>query len=116
MKPSYGTAAYFPVAGLTTMGIHPATARDEDRHTPPRPIMVKVKDDLGGRLTSSGGVRKRLSAADTARLRHGVERAELILANAGARRIFKTWLLASHPGGTAKKNDLDYYLTLGWTF
>lgn len=69
-------------------------------------IMIKEKDSLGGSLTDGGGVRKRLTAADSKRLMHGFERAKKILRNAGADNIYKTWHLAAHPGGTVKINHL----------
>ncbi|MFH1092097.1 MAG: GMC family oxidoreductase [Pseudomonadota bacterium] len=69
-------------------------------------VMIKIKDDLGGRLTDGGGVRKRLTKEDQAKLRQGYERARAVLKNAGAGNIFKSWYLASHPGGTAKINDV----------
>jgi choline dehydrogenase-like flavoprotein len=69
-------------------------------------IMVKIRDDLGGELTSRGGVRKRLSQADRRRLRAGAERARRILANAGAERVFTSRVLATHPGGTAKIGEV----------
>jgi choline dehydrogenase-like flavoprotein len=69
-------------------------------------IMVKVKDGLGGHLTDRGGVRKRLAPEDRSKLLHGFERARSILANAGARRIFKSGYMAAHPGGTVKVGDL----------
>jgi choline dehydrogenase-like flavoprotein len=69
-------------------------------------IMVKTKDNLGGRLTDWGGVRKILSKEDKDKLRHGYERAKKILRNAGATGIFKGWVVASHPGGTVKINDV----------
>ena len=69
-------------------------------------IMVKVKDELGGRLTERGGVRKKLSTADRAKLLHGYENAKRILREAGATDIYKTWYLASHPGGTVKIGQL----------
>ena len=80
------------------------------------PIMIKIRDTLGGRLTDSGGVRKRLSEADEKKLDSGYHRAEEILKNAGAKGIFKSHLLATHPGGTVKighivdsdlKTDID---------
>ena len=70
------------------------------------PIMVKVRDRLGGRLSATGGVRKRLSRADRETFRRGTARARGILTNAGAYNIFHTWYLATHPGGTAKIDDL----------
>lgn len=69
-------------------------------------IMVKAKDTLGGKLTNSGGVRKKLIPEDNAKLIKGYERAREILKNAGAKNIYKTWYIAAHPGGTAKINDI----------
>jgi choline dehydrogenase-like flavoprotein len=70
------------------------------------PIMIKVRDGLSGHLTTRGGVRKRLSEKDRRKLLRGYERAREILKNAGARHIFKTWFMATHPGGTAKIGEL----------
>jgi choline dehydrogenase-like flavoprotein len=69
-------------------------------------IMVKAKDPLGGRLTDRGGIRKTLLPEDKRRLMHGYERAKKILRQAGARNIFKTWYMATHPGGTVKIGHL----------
>jgi choline dehydrogenase-like flavoprotein len=65
-------------------------------------IMIKVRDDLSGRLTDSGGVRKVLTDDDRHRLNRGFEMAKQILEKAGAKGIYKTWYLAAHPGGTVK--------------
>ena len=69
-------------------------------------IMVKAKDELGGKLTDSGGVRKLLGKNDKQKLKRGFKRAKKILKNAGATGIFKTLYLAAHPGGTVKIGDL----------
>ncbi|HPJ34298.1 MAG TPA: GMC family oxidoreductase N-terminal domain-containing protein [Spirochaetota bacterium] len=69
-------------------------------------IMIKARDSLGGRLTDSGGVRKKIADADYGKLKHGRERAEKILKNAGAKDIYKGWVFAAHPGGTVKIGDL----------
>ncbi|MBF0102141.1 MAG: GMC family oxidoreductase [Desulfobacterales bacterium] len=69
-------------------------------------IMIKIKDDLGGRLTDSGGVRKQLTQEDLKKLHSGYDRAREILTRAGATNIFKSWYIAAHPGGTAKVNDI----------
>jgi choline dehydrogenase-like flavoprotein len=69
-------------------------------------IMVKAKDELGGRLTDSGGIRKVLDATEKGKLSKGSERARKILKNAGAKGIFKTGYLAAHPGGTVKVGQL----------
>ena len=69
-------------------------------------IMVKAKDELGGHLTDSGGVRKILNQNEKKKLLRGYRRAKEILLKAGARSVFKTWYLAAHPGGTVKVGDL----------
>jgi choline dehydrogenase-like flavoprotein len=69
-------------------------------------IMVKAKDELGGRLTDSGGIRKVLDKNEKKKLSRGYERAKKILKNAGAKGIFKTGYLAAHPGGTVKVGEL----------
>ena len=75
-------------------------------HSKTLTIMVKEKDRLGGRLTSRGGVRKKLDPKDQKSLLHGYERAKNILKKAGARNIYKSWYIAAHPGGTAKIQDI----------
>ena len=65
-------------------------------------IMIKVRDDLSGRLTDGGGVRKRLTPADREKLRKGAEIARNILHHAGAKGIYQTWRIAAHPGGTVR--------------
>lgn len=69
-------------------------------------IMIKAKDSLGGRLTNRGGVRKRLCIDDEEKLLRGYGRAKEILENAGATGIFRSWFIASHPGGTVKVGEL----------
>jgi choline dehydrogenase-like flavoprotein len=69
-------------------------------------IMVKIRDDLGGRLTDGGGVRKKLTAADRSKLKAGFENARRVLKAAGATDIYKTGILAAHPGGTAKIGEI----------
>ena len=74
-------------------------------HNRSLPIMIKARDELGGRLTKRGGVRKHLNKTEQERLRNGYEHARKILINAGAKKIYKTWYLAVHPGGTVKINE-----------
>lgn len=69
-------------------------------------IMIKAKDQLGGYLTQNGGVRKRISREDKGKLKKGYERAEEILKNAGARKVYKSWYIAAHPGGTIKIGEM----------
>lgn len=65
-------------------------------------IMVKAKDDLGGKITPKGGVRKSLTKEDNQKLKKGYDRARKILKNAGAKNIFSGSQLAAHPGGSVK--------------
>jgi choline dehydrogenase-like flavoprotein len=65
-------------------------------------IMIKIRDELSGKITDGGGVRKSLTTADKQKLRSGYERAKKILQNAGAKGVFRTLPLAAHPGGTAR--------------
>lgn len=66
------------------------------------PIMIKVRDGLGGRITDAGWVWKPLKASDKNKLRTGRTHARKILKNLGAKNIYNSWLLAAHPGGTVK--------------
>jgi len=68
-------------------------------------IMVKAKDGLGGRINGNN-IRKPFTTTERNKLLHGYERARKILTNAGAKDIYKTWWIASHPGGTCKINDI----------
>jgi choline dehydrogenase-like flavoprotein len=69
-------------------------------------ILVKAKDELGGKLTDGGGVRKNLDENEKQKLQRGYQRAKEILKNAGVKDTYKTWYLAAHPGGTVKVGDL----------
>jgi choline dehydrogenase-like flavoprotein len=69
-------------------------------------IMVKIKDDLGGRITNRGGCRKDLSTSDYKKLSDGFGHAKKILTNAGVKSVSKSIVFAAHPGGTAKIGDV----------
>ena len=69
-------------------------------------VMIKITDDLGGRLTRFGWPDKPLTDGDRKRLKNGVEVARKILMNAGARNMYTTGTTAVHPGGTAKIGDV----------
>lgn len=66
------------------------------------PIQAKIRDGLSGRLTEGGWVWKSLTDRDKSRLDSGFEHAKKILENAGAKSIYKSPLIAAHPGGTIK--------------
>jgi len=69
-------------------------------------IMVKIKDELGGRITNGGGCRKDLSKSDYKKLDDGFQHAKKILKNAGVKRVSKSMVSAAHPGGTVKIGDV----------
>lgn len=66
------------------------------------PVMIKIRDGLGGEITKRGGVNKPLSREDKMKLGKGAEHAERILKNAGATETYKSSTIAAHPGGTVK--------------
>jgi choline dehydrogenase-like flavoprotein len=69
-------------------------------------IMIKIKDDLGGRITTRGGCRKDLSRSDYGKLSDGFDHAKRILKNAGVKRVSKSMVFAAHPGGSVKVGDV----------
>lgn len=70
------------------------------------PVMIKIRDDLGGSVTARGSIRKGLTREDKMRLKKGAEHASLILREAGAKDIYRSWVFAAHPGGTVKMGEL----------
>ena len=68
-------------------------------------IMVKIKDDLGGKI-GPNWLNKTLSLADKQKLEKGCQIAEDILKQAGASHIFRSHHFAAHPGGTAKIGEV----------
>ena len=69
------------------------------RHT--LSIMVKIRDDIGGSV-GPRWVDKTLQPADRHKLARGVRMARDVLAACGAKRVFKTWHFAAHPGGSVR--------------
>ena len=69
------------------------------RHT--LSIMVKIRDEIGGAI-GPRWVDKRLQPADRRKLADGVAMAREILAQAGAKHVFKSWHFAAHPGGSVR--------------
>jgi choline dehydrogenase-like flavoprotein len=64
-------------------------------------VMVKIRDDIGGGV-GPHWVDKTLTAADRRKLAAGVDMARGILRAAGAKKIFKSWHFAAHPGGSVR--------------
>ena len=71
-------------------------------------IMVKVKDELDGRVNADGSFSKTLDHKIWARLNKGSLIAEEILLKAGVRRddLLTTNVSAGHPGGTVRIGEL----------
>jgi choline dehydrogenase-like flavoprotein len=69
-------------------------------------IMVKVRDELSGTVSTRGVAHKPLAAVDRDRLRRGEEAAREILTKAGALGLHSTARVAVHPGGTARIGDV----------
>jgi choline dehydrogenase-like flavoprotein len=69
-------------------------------------VMVKIRDDLAGKLDDSGNIVKALTRDDNHKLDSGYEVAVKILKRAGAKNIHKTAVAAAHPGGTAKIGEV----------
>ncbi|MDO9264168.1 MAG: GMC family oxidoreductase [Desulfosalsimonadaceae bacterium] len=70
------------------------------------PIMIKVRDELGGSVSNNGWVNKPLTKADKQKLDKGAEHAKRVLVNAGATDIYRSYKVAAHPGGTVKIGEL----------
>jgi choline dehydrogenase-like flavoprotein len=66
------------------------------------PIMIKIRDNLGGRIISDKLIWKSLTKPDNEKLDKGAGHAKRILENAGASQVYRSWYLAAHPGGTVK--------------
>lgn len=64
-------------------------------------LMVKIRDDIGGAV-GPRWVDKTLTPADRRKLAAGVGIARDILRAAGAKKIFKSWHFAAHPGGSVR--------------
>lgn len=66
------------------------------------PIMIKIRDSLGGKVVNDRLVLKGLSKSDKQKFKKGTEHAKRILRHAGASHVYRSWYIAAHPGGTVK--------------
>ena len=66
------------------------------------PVMVKIRDEMAGRIPAKGMISKPLTSADRDKLDQGTAIAARILKQAGARSFWKTGISAAHPGGTCR--------------
>jgi choline dehydrogenase-like flavoprotein len=73
-------------------------------------IMVKIRDEIGGSI-GPRWVNKTLTRADRDKLALGIGIARDILRASGARKIFKSWHFAAHPGGSIRIGEgVDHLL------
>ncbi len=68
-------------------------------------LMVKIRDDIGGGI-GPRWVDKTLTSGDRDKLATGVGMAREILRAAGAKKIFKSWHFAAHPGGSLRIGEV----------
>jgi len=66
------------------------------------PVMVKVRDDLSGKIIGNGLVDKPISKADQAKLDKGEKIASQILKQAGATKTYSSRPISSHPAASVK--------------
>jgi choline dehydrogenase-like flavoprotein len=81
-----------------------ATALRFDRlfaHAKTLTIMVKIRDEIAGRV-SGRKARRVFGPPEREKLDSGYRRASEILRHAGAKKIFKSRVVAAHPGGTVR--------------
>jgi choline dehydrogenase-like flavoprotein len=64
-------------------------------------IMVKIRDEVGGRI-GPRWVDKTLQPADRSKFERGIALARGVLEQAGARHIFASHHFAAHPGGSVR--------------
>ncbi|WMW80061.1 GMC family oxidoreductase N-terminal domain-containing protein [Undibacterium cyanobacteriorum] len=64
-------------------------------------MMVKIRDEIGGEV-GPHWVNKTLHVNDKKKLQQGVELARSILAQSGAKHVFKSWHFSAHPGGSVR--------------
>jgi len=66
------------------------------------PIMVKVRDELSGRVINNGIVSKKIMPVDKAKIKKGEKIAQDILKQAGATKTYSSQVIMSHPGASVK--------------
>jgi choline dehydrogenase-like flavoprotein len=64
-------------------------------------IMVKIRDEIGGNI-GRRWINKRLQTSDRQKIKQSISQAKAILNEVGARKIFKSWHFAAHPGGSVR--------------
>jgi choline dehydrogenase-like flavoprotein len=64
-------------------------------------IMIKIRDEIAGHVQPKK-LRRIFGPPEREKLASGYRRAKEILKNAGATNIFKSRVMAAHPGGTVR--------------
>jgi choline dehydrogenase-like flavoprotein len=73
------------------------------RHT--LTVMVKVRDEPGGRIGDDGRPWRTFGELERGRMAAGVARARELLAGAGAKHVFEAPWTAAHPGATVRLGE-----------
>jgi choline dehydrogenase-like flavoprotein len=92
-----------PLPKASYQGIAAAALRFDRlfAHSRTLSIMIKIRDDIAGRVRPRR-LRRVFGPSEREKLASGYQRARDILQHAGARRIFKSRVVAAHPGGTVR--------------
>ncbi|MGC9164010.1 MAG: FAD-dependent oxidoreductase, partial [Thiomonas sp.] len=69
-------------------------------------IMVKIRDDIDGRIDTHGRPWRRFGAADRQRMQAGVAQARAVLRAAGSGKPYVSPWVAAHPGGSVRLGEL----------
>jgi len=82
--------------------IHAFNFKEVNNYDNVIPLLVKVRDELSGKIIGNGLVDKPISKADQARLDKGEEIAKQILVQAGAVKTYSSRIISPHPAASVK--------------
>ncbi|OYV37385.1 MAG: oxidoreductase [Thiomonas sp. 20-64-5] len=69
-------------------------------------IMVKIRDDIDGRIDAHGRPWRRFGPADRQRMQSGVTQARAVLRAAGSGKPYVSPWVAAHPGGSVRLGEM----------
>ncbi|MBN2691961.1 MAG: GMC family oxidoreductase [Burkholderiaceae bacterium] len=69
-------------------------------------IMVKIRDDIAGRIDAHGRPWRRFGPGDKQRMQSGVAQARAVLRAAGAGKPYVSPWVAAHPGGSVRLGEM----------
>lgn len=69
-------------------------------------IMVKIRDDIDGRIDAHGRPWRRFGPGDKQKMRAGLEQARTVLKAAGAGKPYASPWVAAHPGGSVRLGEM----------